>query len=331
MADDSFLENCQGWTPSPDALVRKKRYGFEGAYLWGRLRRLCQLGKGTYTISHEALGNRIGMSRRTVIKYLDRLIEDGYVDDLTPDVRNKSHTYSVKRGEDKILLEVQAGMQISHTETATPDEAKGVSAQDNGVGMRNLHTSDEKGSAEIAQQDGLGVQDLHSGYAKNAQDGMQNLHLNRESLDTIKDTKEFAPKKVASPEQNKLFLILAGLCHVDLKVATDKQIGQLDQAAKALIKTVEDSDQFKDKFGVYWLTVDWRGKQGQPPTPAQIREVYGDYSHWLEHGQQARKDTASNGYKRQQKQQQPITPSTPSQEDHLRKLVIAQAAANDAA
>lgn len=88
----------------------------------------------------------------------------------------------------------------------------------------------------------------------------------------------------ASPEQQQLFLVLAGLCHISLRVATDKQIGQLDQATKALLKMPIDTPQFKVKFTEYWEGIDWRGKQGQPPTPAQIREVYGDYCHWLENG-----------------------------------------------
>jgi biotin operon repressor len=170
---DPFLENCGGWTPAPDELTRNKRYGFEGSYLWGRLRRLCQLGKGTYTISHEALGERVGMSRRTVIKYLDRLIEDGYVEDLDSGVKNRAHTYSVKKGEDKIL----SGMQISHTESDSPPQEPEL---DTDVGMRILHSD----NAEIAHQDDVGMQKLHTRYAEIAQEGMQNLHLNRESLET---------------------------------------------------------------------------------------------------------------------------------------------------
>jgi hypothetical protein len=140
------------------------------------------------------------MSRRTVIKYLDRLIEDGYVEDLTPGVKNKPHTYSVKCGEDKILAEVQCGMQISHTESDIIPQ--GV-MQDKDVGMRNLHSE----SAEIAQPNGAtmqelptGRQNLHSDYAENAQDGMQNLHLNRESLDIdSRDNKKSAATPPIKP------------------------------------------------------------------------------------------------------------------------------------
>lgn len=177
---DSFLENCGGWTPAPDVLTRNKIYGFEGAYLWGRIRRLCQMGKGSFTISHEELGNRIGMSRRTVIKYLDRLIEDSYVEDLTPGVRNKAHTYSVKKGEVKIL----SGMQISHTKDDVSTENYKDLGPESHLGMRNLHSQD----AKSAHPDLPTMQDLPTTYAKSAHPGMQNLHLKRDSLDTLKET-----------------------------------------------------------------------------------------------------------------------------------------------
>jgi DNA-binding Lrp family transcriptional regulator len=292
---DPFLEHCGGWTPAPDILTRN--YGFETAYTWGRIRRLCQLGGGTFTASHEAIGDRIGMSRRALIEILKRLISDGYVEDLTPGVRNRAHTYSVKKGEAKIL----SGMQISHTESDIPlKDNEGIEPEGIDVGMRNLHSED----AEIAHLAPSGMQDLPNGYAKNAHPGMQNLHLNRDSLETPKETttkesltpvqivptpKESRPPKALktkeySPQQKQLFLALAGMCHIDLSVATPKQRGQLDHASKALSKAITDLDQFKARFPVYWLAMDWRGQKGQSPDPPQIQEAYGDYCHWLKNG-----------------------------------------------
>lgn len=182
---DPFLEDCGGWTPAPDILAKK--YGFESAYLWGKLRRLCQLGNGQYTISPEALGKRFGMSRRTVIDRLKAMIRDGYVEDLTPGVRNKAHTYSVKKGEEKLV----SGVQISHTKGDIPTEPNGLAASESDLDMRIPHSD----NAEIAHQNDPGMQELPSRYAKNAHPGMQNLHLNRESLETIKETPNGVGKK----------------------------------------------------------------------------------------------------------------------------------------
>jgi DNA-binding Lrp family transcriptional regulator len=174
---DPFLENCGGWTPAPDELANK--YDFETAYLWGKLRRFCQLGGGTYTASHEAIGDRIGMSRRNLIERLNRLIKDGYVEDLDAGVKNRAHTYSVKKGEAKIL----SGMQISHTESDALPEAGNGASPDSDVGMRNLHTSEVE-NAKFAHQDPPAMQNLPSESAEFAHQkpvGMQNLHLKRDS------------------------------------------------------------------------------------------------------------------------------------------------------
>lgn len=184
---DSFLDDCGGWTPAPDVLAQK--YGFESAYLWGKLRRLCQLGNGQYTISPEALGKRFGMSRRTVIDRLKLMIQDGYVEDLTPGVRNKAHTYSVKKGEAKIV----SGVQISHTDIeTTPQDEK----LDTDMSMRIPHSD----NAKFAHQNDTGMQKLPNRYAENAHPGMQNLHLNRESLETDKDTPNGVGKKPSEPK-----------------------------------------------------------------------------------------------------------------------------------
>lgn len=90
--------------------------------------------------------------------------------------------------------------------------------------------------------------------------------------------------KILSPKQH-VFLALAELCRIDLKVSTEKQQGQLGQASTVLCRSIADVDLFKIKFDVYWAKIDWRGKQGQAPTPAQVREVYGDYCHWLKNGE----------------------------------------------
>jgi hypothetical protein len=123
-----------------------------------------------------------------------------------------------------------------------------------------------------------------------------------------------AKDKIASPKEQGLFLILARLCRITLNPApTPKQVGQLDDTVKALTGVIKDRTFFAVKFETYWTTVDWRGKQGQPPTPPQIREVYGDYCYWLEHGE--KRLTNANG------QPPPQTASlTPEQMAAMRAL-----------
>lgn len=290
---DPFLDNCGGWTPAPDMLTRNERFGFEGAYLWGRLRRLCQIGKGTCVISHEALGKRIGMSRRTVIKYLDRLIEDGYVEDLDAGVKNRAHAYSVKKGEAKIL----SGMQISHTESdIIPQETELEATQDTDLGMRNLHTNENE-YAEIAQSNGQGVQILHTDYAKNAQQepiGMQNLHLKRdtESLNiTINSSKE--SKRGVSPPKFHQPIVLGERGKALLEICQlEWDFVETDKAALGAFKRIMAFLDKKDatpgdiaEFDTWRRAHHWTGNS--PPRLTQVWEFWPQYQEWVKAGKPA--------------------------------------------
>lgn len=178
---DSFLDSAGGFTPVPDKLVRE--YGFEVAYVWGKVWRYCQMANGACTASHETIAKRAGMSRRTLIEKLNVLIRDGYIEDLTPDLKNKPHTYCTTKGEGKIT----STMQISHTDITTP-------ASDTDVDMRILHSDD----ANNAHPNPSTMQNLHTQDAEIAQPTMQNLHLKKDSLETIKETKELTPKGVVT-------------------------------------------------------------------------------------------------------------------------------------
>jgi len=73
------------------------------------------------------------------------------------------------------------------------------------------------------------------------------------------------------------FMALADLCVVDLAVSTKTQRDQLGQTAKILRTKAEASPEQITAFGEWWYGNDWRGKQGQPPTPAQVRSEWGKF------------------------------------------------------
>ena len=70
------------------------------------------------------------------------------------------------------------------------------------------------------------------------------------------------------------FVSLADLCEVDLAVATKRQKQQLGQSSKLLKDKADATPEQIVAFGKWWYLNDWRGKQGQAPTPAQVREVW---------------------------------------------------------
>ena len=82
-------------------------------------------------------------------------------------------------------------------------------------------------------------------------------------------------------EQNPkaIFSALAKVCAINWSIATEKQKGQLNQTEKKL-RPARASPQDIQAFGKYWYAVDWRGKKGDAPRPAQVREEWGKFRQW---------------------------------------------------
>ena len=163
--EKGFLSNVGGFTPVIEALVNE--FNFKTAYIWGIVWRYCQMEHGICNAKHETIAERAGMSHRSAVDHIHRLIEAGYIEDLTPDVKHAPHVYCTKKGREKIL------------------------------GMQNLHTSDEDKYAKSAYQKPEGMQNLHSRYAKSAHRGMQNLHskivVKESHEDSLKEKREKTP------------------------------------------------------------------------------------------------------------------------------------------
>ena len=72
------------------------------------------------------------------------------------------------------------------------------------------------------------------------------------------------------------FSVLANICKIDMKLITQRQRGMLNQTIKVLgERGITPAD--IEAFGRWWYASDWRGKTGQPPTPAQVRETWGQF------------------------------------------------------
>jgi len=79
------------------------------------------------------------------------------------------------------------------------------------------------------------------------------------------------------PDGRAWFISMADLCEVDLAVATKRQKQQLGQSSKLLKDKASATPEQIVAFGKWWYANDWRGKQGQASTPAQVREAWGAF------------------------------------------------------
>lgn len=73
------------------------------------------------------------------------------------------------------------------------------------------------------------------------------------------------------------FSVLADVCKIDLDLITQRQRGMLNQTIKVLRDRGITPAEI-EAYGAWWYATDWRGKTGQPPTPAQVRETWGQFA-----------------------------------------------------
>jgi hypothetical protein len=171
----------------PVSQILVQEFDYQTAYVFGVVWRYCQMEEGVCNASHESIAGTAGMARRTVIPYIEKLIKAGYIEDLTPDIRNRPHDLCTKKGVQKLHTKEQEYRKEQEKRCA-----------------ENAHQEQEK-YAKSAQQTPSGMQELPTSSAKSAHQnagGMQNLHLNRESLncnsiehDNLSDDKAAKPTR----------------------------------------------------------------------------------------------------------------------------------------
>lgn len=100
-----------GFTPAPDVLIQE--YGHITALVWGRIWRYCQMSDGVCRAKLETIAAELGMSERTIMRHIEPLVEDGYLMDTTPDLRNRPHIYA-DTGKIRIRMSIEATVSESH-------------------------------------------------------------------------------------------------------------------------------------------------------------------------------------------------------------------------
>jgi DNA-binding Lrp family transcriptional regulator len=162
----TILTKVDGWTPLIDALIRA--YGLSVAAVFGRMWRYCQMSDNVCKASQETIATDLGLSRMTVSQHIATLVRDGYLADLTPDVRNRPHIYA-DTGKVTLQSSITAG-------SAQPPAEGGVKKSytnegENGAGVKKSYSTVKKSDTRC-------IEILHQGVKKS----YMNKTLLRDSL-----------------------------------------------------------------------------------------------------------------------------------------------------
>ncbi len=87
----TVLSEVGGFTPVMDNV--KKDTCLIAAVVFGSIWRYCQMKSGVCQASLEKIAERVGLSRQAIIEHIKTLEATGYIEDTTPNLRNRPHTY----------------------------------------------------------------------------------------------------------------------------------------------------------------------------------------------------------------------------------------------
>jgi len=96
----TILQHVRGFTPVIDVVAED--VGFVTAAVYGVHWRYCQMEDGVSRAAMKSIAEQLGISVKTARRHTQKLCERGYLEDLTPDVRNTPHMY---RDTGRVLIE----------------------------------------------------------------------------------------------------------------------------------------------------------------------------------------------------------------------------------
>lgn len=111
----TILTEVDGWTPLIDVIVDS--LGLTAAAVFGRMWRYCQMSDNVCRASQETIARELHVSRKTVNEQIEILVKNGFLEDTTPDVRNRPHVYA-DTGKAGLRLSIVGGVMKGYTSQA---------------------------------------------------------------------------------------------------------------------------------------------------------------------------------------------------------------------
>lgn len=125
-----------GFTPAFDHLL--ENYGPIRALVFGKYWRYWA-AYGKACNSQEAMAEEIGIDDRTLRNHLKALVDDGYLEDMTPKLKNRPHSYIPTS---KLTIEIEARARVQPESNSGQPESN--SGEDTGIETKREETNIEE-------------------------------------------------------------------------------------------------------------------------------------------------------------------------------------------
>lgn len=110
------MNDLGDFTPVLDAIV--KDHGLIVAAVWGRMWRYAQQKEGVCRAGEQRIAKDLDIGRMTIRRAKQKLTELGYIEDMTPGLRNRPHIYRVRRCT-TVVQQHQTGVPERDSECTT--------------------------------------------------------------------------------------------------------------------------------------------------------------------------------------------------------------------
>jgi len=251
----TILAEVEGWTPIIDSMA--SLHGLIHAAIFGRVWRFCQMEDGVCRASTHTIAEFLGLDRATICRHLEVLVEEGYLKDLTPELRNRPHIYA-DTGKASLKLSIAAenkgfatvAQRNSQSETVAQSNT-GVAESNSAVAQSNTTVAESRMSKSIKRLSKKQENRLNAALPREPRP--RDLHF-----EALADITGLMP-----PER-------------DWKQLTRTAAGQLHRYAKELRDVGATPEQIAG-FRQWFKRNDWRGKANQSPAPVDVVKLWSQY------------------------------------------------------
>ena len=135
----TILSQTEGFTPVIDKVIQDTGSVIT-AVVFGRIWRFCQMEDGVCKASLETIAEGLGMSRTAIMIHAKKLVNKGYLRDLTPNLRNHPHSYA-DTGKASLTIGISAGPDVNVVDVENIDVNvvdASVNVVDTGVNVVHL-------------------------------------------------------------------------------------------------------------------------------------------------------------------------------------------------
>ncbi len=130
----TILAEVDGWTPLIDTVTQE--LGLVSSAVFGRIWRFCQGERGVCVASLDRIADDLGINRATVQRHAKRLVDSGYLKDLTPGLIKKPHTYA-DTGKARIGISVSVAHSNNSKNQSVADNNSSVADNNSSVADNN--------------------------------------------------------------------------------------------------------------------------------------------------------------------------------------------------